>query len=136
MGSGGDTRYEQRGGPAADAACAAVLAVEATGSLLLWVLPLGWLWVGGRVYIATSSLAADMAVAFLGFVATTLLAMTALGRTDRIWMALRRRAGHEQDEGALAQVMIISLTLGLLLFLLWFYVIERAFVIPFMPTKG
>lgn len=136
MGLPKDRRYERHGGPAADAACAAVLTVEATGSLLLWVVPLAWLWVGGRVYIATSSLAADMAVAFLGFVATTLLAMTALGRTDKTWVALRRRAGHDQAEGALAQVMIISLTLGLILFLLWFYVIERAFVIPFMPTKG
>lgn len=118
----------------ANAACAAVLALEAIGSLSMWVpLPLAWLWVGGRVYAGTSSLAADCGVAFVGFVATTSLAMAALGRLDRVWVVLRRRAGHDQGEGALTQVVVVSATLGILLFLLWFYVLSKnAFVIPFM----
>lgn len=121
---------------AANAACAAVLTVEVIGSLLMWAaLPLAWLWVGGRVYAATSSLAADLGVAFLGFVATTVLAMAALVRTDGVWVALRRRAGHGQAQGALAQVMVVSAALGIFLFLLWFYVIQKAYLIPFMPYR-
>lgn len=125
-----------RPGRGADLACAGVLALEAAGSVLMWApMPLAWLWVGGRAYAATGSLAADGAVAFLGFVATTVLAMAMLGRLDRRWVELRRRAGHDQREGALSQVMVVSATLGILAFLLWFYVLQQAFVMPFMPTR-
>jgi hypothetical protein len=121
---------------AADAASAAVLTVEAIGSLLMWApIPLAWMWVGGRVYSATGSLAADGGVAFAGFLATTALVMAALGRLDRVWVTLRRRAGHDQRQGALSQVVVVSATLGLLTFLLWFYVFSHAFVLPFMPSQ-
>lgn len=116
--------------------CAAVLAVEVIGSLLMWApIPLAWVWVGSRVYDATESFAASSGVAFLGFVATTILAMAALARIDRVWVALRRRAGHDQAQGALTQVVVVSFTLGILVFFLWFYVIEKAFIIPFMPRR-
>jgi hypothetical protein len=60
--------------------------------------------------------------------------MMALARVDRVWVALRRRAGHDQREGALTQVVVISATIALVAFLLWYYVFGRAFVIPFMPN--
>ena len=102
-----------------------MLAVEVIGSLLMWApIPLAWIWVGARVYDATESFAAGGGVAFLGFVATTILAMAALTRIDRVWVALRRRAGHDQAQGALTQVVVVSFTLGILVFFLWFYVIE------------
>lgn len=121
---------------AASAASAAVLAVEVIGCILMWApIPLAWMWVGARVFAVTGSLAAQGSVAFLGFVATTWLAMAALARIDSGWVALRRRAGHDQPDGALAQVVVVSFTLGIVAFLLWYYVIEQAFVIPFMPTQ-
>jgi hypothetical protein len=121
---------------AASAACVAVLAVEVIGSLLMWApIPLAWLWIGGRVYRATGSLAADGGIAFLGFVATAWLMMAALNRIDGVWVALRRRAGYDQAQGVLTRVVVVSATLGIALFLLWYYVIERAFVIPFMPSQ-
>jgi hypothetical protein len=102
----------------------------------MWApIPLAWMWVGGQVFSATGSLAADGAVAFLGFMATTWLAMAALNRLDAVWVALRRKAGHEQKQGALTQVVVVSATLGILVFLAWYYVIERAFVLPFMPSQ-
>jgi hypothetical protein len=124
-------------GRAANAACAVVLlAVEALGTLLMWVaMPLAWLWVGGRVFAVTGSLAADLGGAFFGFVATTILAMIALNRIDRFWIRLRRRAGHDQTQGALPQVAVVSATLGLVLFVLWYYVFSNAFIIPFMPSQ-
>jgi multisubunit Na+/H+ antiporter MnhB subunit len=121
---------------AANVACAAVLAVEAIGSLLMWApIPLAWIWVGARAYDATGSLVAGGGVALLGFAATVTLAMAALARLDRVWVALRRRAGHDQADGALTQVVVVSATLGLLLFLVWYYVLTNAFVIPFMPSR-
>jgi hypothetical protein len=125
-----------RSGFASEAACAAVLMVEAIGSLLMWApIPLAWIWVGARAYDATGSLVAGGGVALVGFAATVTVAMAALARLDRFWVALRRRAGHDQAEGALTQVVVVSATLGLLLFLVWYYVLTHAFVIPFMPSR-
>ncbi len=99
-------------------------------------LPLAWFWIGARVYNATGSVAADLGVALLGFLISVSLAMAALARVDRVWIALRRRAGHEQAKGALTQIVVASATLGLLVFLLLFYVLSgNAFIIPFMPSQ-
>jgi hypothetical protein len=93
-----------------------------------------WMWIGARAYNATGSLLADMGVAFLGFVATIVVVMKGLHQMDKACVALRRRAGHDQREGALSQVVVASATLGLGGFLPWYYILERAFVIPFMPS--
>jgi hypothetical protein len=123
-------------GRAANTVCALVLAVEAVGTLLLWApIPLAWLWIGGRVFAVTGSLAADLGAAFFGFVATTILAMMALNRIDKFWIRLRRRAGHEQTQGALPQVAVVSVTLGLVVFVVWYYALSNAFIIPFMPSQ-
>jgi hypothetical protein len=101
----------------------------------MWIpIPLAWLWVGGRVYSLTGSLGADLGVAFLGFVVTVAGAGALLSRVDAAWIAMRRRAGHEQPEGALTQVAAISGTFGIALFLFWYYVISNAYVLPFMPS--
>jgi hypothetical protein len=127
---------QPQGQRAASFASAAVLTLEAIGSLMMWApIPLAWMWVGGRVYAATGSLVADAGVAFLGFMATTCFAMAALNRLDRTWVALRRRAGHDQREGALTQVVVVSATLGILAFLLWYYIFGHAYVLPFMPSQ-
>jgi signal transduction histidine kinase len=119
-----------------EAACAAVLAAEAVGTLLLWApLPFAWIWVGGRVYAMTGSLLADGSVALLGFAASAFLAMRGLAQLDHAWIALRRRAGHSQREGALTQVVVVSATLGIAAFLLWYYLFSNAFILPFMPSQ-
>jgi hypothetical protein len=116
--------------------CAVVLAAEAFGTLLLWApLPFAWIWVGGRVYAVTGSLFFDGAVALTGFAASALLAMHGLGRLDRTWIALRRRAGYAQSDGALTQIVVVSATLGLAGFLVWYYVLSHAFILPFMPSQ-
>jgi hypothetical protein len=113
-----------------------VVAAEAIGSLMMWApIPIAWMWVGARVYEATGSLVADGAVVLLGFLATISLAMAALTRLDRVWVDLRRQAGHDQAEGALTRVVVISATLGILMFLLWYYVLSHAFILPFMPSQ-
>ena len=120
----------------AKAASVAVLALEALGTFVMWApVPLAWMWVGAQVYNATGSLAADGIVALLGFAATVTITMMALARLDAAWIALRRRAGHDQVNGALPQVVVVSATFGLLGFLVWFYVLSDAFILPFMPSQ-
>jgi hypothetical protein len=117
-------------------ACAALLAIEVIGSLSMWApIPIAWMWIGARVYDATGSLAADGGGALLGFLASATLAMSALTRVDTAWVALRRRSGHVQHQGALTQVVVVSATLGILVFLVWFYVLSHAFILPFMPSQ-
>ena len=110
--------------------------MEVLGILVIWgPIPVAWMWVGGRVYDATGSIAADAGLIFLGFIATTVLGIAALSRLDGIWVALRRRAGHDQQEGALTQVVAISVALGLVLFTVWYYVLSDAYVLPFMSGQ-
>ena len=101
----------------------------------MWAaIPLAWLWIGGRVYSLTGSLGLDLGVAFLGFVLTLFLALSGLRRLDRSWIELRRRSGYEQKEGALPQVVTVSATLALVMFIAWYYLFSHAYVIPFMPS--
>src|SRR4051812_34069545 len=123
----------RRGGRAA---CAAVLAAEALGTLVLWApLPFAWIWIGGRAYSLTGSLLADGLVALVGFSISAFLAMRALARLDQTWIAWRRQAGHAQSDGALTQVVVVSATLGIGAFLLWYYLLSDAFILPFMPSQ-
>lgn len=123
-------------GRAVRAACAAVVALEMIGSLLMWApIPVGWMWIGARVYDATGSFALDGLVVLAGFLATTILAMRSLARLDDFWVRLRRRAGYDQVGGALTQVVVISATLGLLSFMVWYYLLSHAFILPFMPSQ-
>jgi hypothetical protein len=116
-------------------ASAAVLAVETIGTVLLWgPIPFAWLWVGGRVYALTGSLAADGFIGFAGFVASVVLVVAGLRRIDVVWISLRRRSGHSQPEGALQEVVAISGAFGLLGFVLWYYLFSHAYVLPFMPS--
>jgi hypothetical protein len=113
-----------------------VLAAEAFGTLLLWApLPFAWIWVGGRVYALTGSLFADGAVALVGFSLSAWIAMRGLARLDQTWVTLRRRAGYTQPEGALTQIVVVSATLGIGAFLLWYYLFSKAFILPFMPSQ-
>jgi hypothetical protein len=119
----------------AHAASAAVVTLEAVGALLMWgPIPLAWLWIGGRVYAATGSLAADGFIGFAGFIATVLVVVAGLRRIDAVWIRLRRRAGHDQAEGALQEVVTISGAFGLVAFVLWYYAFSHAYVLPFMPS--
>ena len=121
---------------AAHAASAAVLLAETIGSILMWgPLPLAWIWIGARVYDATDSLLASGAVALLGLALTVSLTVTALTRVDRLWVVLRRRAGHNQAQGALTEVVVVSATFALVTFLVWYYLLSKAFILPFMPSR-
>jgi hypothetical protein len=121
---------------AAGAASAAVLTFEVIGCLALWApIPALWMWIGARTYEATGSLILDLGVAFGGFLVTTIFTMGALNRIDALWVELRRRAGHDQAEGALTRIVVVSATLAMIVFWVWFHILESAFIIPFMPYR-
>jgi hypothetical protein len=114
--------------------CTAVLAVEAIGSLAMWLpIPFAWLWVGGRVYDATGSIGAAGCVAILGLLLTASLTITVLTWIDEQWVALRRRAGYDQAQGVLTSVVVASATVAIAAFMIW-NVLNQAFIMPFMPT--
>ena len=120
---------------AASAGSVAVLVVEVLGSLTMWApIPLAWIWVAARVFDATASLVAAGSVALLGLAATEGIAVKALTRIDMVWLALRRRTGHDHAQGALTRVVVVSATLGLIAFFVWYYLLSHAFIIPFMPS--
>lgn len=116
------------------AVCVALVVAEVAGFLTLIVpVPAGWMWLGAAVYRATGSIGADLLVAFGGFTVTIVLLARALTRLDRTWVELRRRAGHDQRDGALTQVVVIVMTCVMIGFWVWFHVLSNAFIIPFMP---
>jgi hypothetical protein len=130
--NGGQSTGASRG---VNAASAAVLGAEVIGFLsICGPIPLAWLWIGGLVYRATGSLAADVGVVFLGFLLSTIPVARALSRLDGVWITLRQRAGRNQTHGALTQVVGVIGTFVIVLFMVWYYVLSDAFVLPFMPT--
>jgi hypothetical protein len=131
----GGTTESMSAGRGDGLARAVLVMAEIVGMVVLWSLvPLAWIWTGKQVGAATGSLMASLSAAFLGFVASVVVIARILQRVDALWIALRRRAGYEQKQGALTQVVVVSTALGLLAFYVWFYLLSNAFVITFMPT--
>jgi hypothetical protein len=115
-----------RGRRRADAALAGtVLALEALACLTLWgPQPLAWLWVGSQVDYRTGSVTAGIAAAFAGMIATLMLTLAVCARLDRAWRILRRAAGHEQRDGALARIFAATAVIAGLAFGVWFLIIQ------------
>jgi hypothetical protein len=113
----------------------AVLGLEVLGSFLMWApIPVAWIWVAARIVDSTGSVALGGGAALLGLAATTMLMITLLARIDRVWISLRRQSGRDQDQGALSQVVVVSVTLVIVAFMIW-SISNRAVIIPFMPNK-
>jgi predicted signal transduction protein with EAL and GGDEF domain len=60
----------------------------------------------------------------LGCLASLMLTMAAAKRVDHAWKLVRRAAGHRQDRGALERIFALSVGVALVLFTIWFLVIE------------
>jgi hypothetical protein len=104
---------------------AAVLALEALLCLSVWgPQPLGWLWVGSQATYAAGSNFLGVAVAFFGILATTFLTLALGLRVDHLWRLLRRAAGHDQREGVLARLFGATAVVALVVFAVWFLVIQ------------
>jgi hypothetical protein len=120
---------------AAGAGALGIFLIEVLGAFIMWLPnPAAWLWVGARTYDATQRISLGGLAALIGILVSTTLLMMLLTRLDMRWVILRRRAGREQKEGALTQVVVVSATLALAAFYAW-QVMNQAFIMPFMPMN-
>ena len=104
---------------------AAVLVLESLVCLTLWgPQPVAWLWVGSQVDYHTDSVTLALVVTFVGMIATLMITLGIATRLDRVWRILRRAAGHEQQEGMLPRIFAVTAIVALVLFSLWFWIIE------------
>ena len=110
----------------ADAALAlAVLALEALLVLSAWVAqPVGWLWIGSQVDYRTGSVFLGITVAFLGIVGTLILTLVLATRLDHVWQLLRRAAGHDQRDGALGRIFMVTAIVAAIGFTFWLVVLQ------------
>src|SRR3712207_1273459 len=110
----------------ADATLAGVLLVlETLVCLTLWgPQPVAWLWVGSQVDYHSGSVTLGIATAFAGMIGTLMLTLALAARMDRVWRIVRRAAGHDQQEGALARIFAVTAVVAGLAFLFWFVIVE------------
>ncbi len=102
-----------------------LLAVELVLCLSLFgPQPLGWLWVGSQVDYLTGYVTAGIATVMLGCLASLMLTMALAKRVDHAWKLVRRAAGHRQERGALERIFATSVGVALVLFTVWFLLIE------------
>jgi uncharacterized membrane protein (DUF485 family) len=104
---------------------AVVLLVESLVVLTAWgPQPVGWMWIGSRVDYATGSVFLGIIVAFLGLVGSLILTLMLATRLDYVWQLLRRAAGHDQREGVLGRIFMVTAIVAATGFTVWFLLLE------------
>jgi hypothetical protein len=102
-----------------------ILVAETLLCLSVWgPQPLAWLWIGSQADYHFDSNMGGIVVAFFGILASLFVTLSLASRLDRAWRMVRRAAGHEQREGALARIFGSSAVIALVLFGIWFLVIQ------------
>jgi hypothetical protein len=86
--------------------------------------PLFWLWAGSQVQYLTGLVTAGISTIMLGCLASLFLTMVLAKRVDHAWKLVRRAAGYRQERGALERIFATSVIVALVLFSIWFFVIE------------
>jgi hypothetical protein len=109
-----------------------VMLIMVIGSFVMWCgTPLLWLWVGGQVEGATTSLGTALGVSFIGAVITISLIASLLSRLSNFYRANRlarglRDPGHVVLEG----VLVVSASITLVAFVIWFFLFAGASPAP------
>ena len=104
---------------------ALILGVEFLLAVSLWVpQPLAWLWVGSHVYWEVDSIEIGILTAFGGMMLTLFLSLAVLKRLDFLWRLVRRSAGHEQGEGVLERIFVVSAVIAVVLLVVWIVFIQ------------
>jgi hypothetical protein len=86
--------------------------------------PVAWLWVGSQVDYLTGYVTAGISTVMLGCIASLMLTMAAAKRVDHAWKLVRRAAGHRQERGALERIFAMSVGIALVVFAVWFLVVQ------------
>jgi hypothetical protein len=104
---------------------ALVLLVEALVVLSVWgPQPVGWLWVGSQVDYATGSVFLGIVAAFFGLIGSLIATLAIATRLDHVWRLLRRAAGHDQSEGVLGRLFVVTAIVAAVSFTVWFLLLE------------
>jgi hypothetical protein len=102
-----------------------ILALETLVLATIWgPQPAGWLWVGSQVDWLTDNVVLGIVTAFVGMTLTMLVTLSFAMRLDRIWKLVRRASGHEQKQGALERIFVLSMVVGGIAFAVWFLIIQ------------
>lgn len=115
---------------------AVLLAALVLGSLALFVaLPLGALWVAGRVQGATDNLGAAVSAGFVAFLLAVPVFILALGRINSAYQRARLARGLE-DTGSfpLETTLVITASLTAVGFAIWFFGFSGAEPLPSVGT--
>jgi hypothetical protein len=96
------------------------------GGLILWIgVPVAWLYVGGRVQGATSSLGLTLLAMLVGVIASIAVIVPALSWLNLKHGALREARGLDSHgQTALEGIMTISAVIAVVAFVVWFFIIE------------
>ena len=104
---------------------AVILVAETLLCLTLWgPQPTGWLWIGSQLNHETNSVSLGIAVAFIGMILTMVATIGLTMRLDHAWKLVRRAGGHEQKDGAINRIFVISGAIVASAFLFWFLIIH------------
>ncbi len=94
-------------------------------SLLCWgPIPLACLWIGSQIDYLSNSVSLGIFMSFVGLFVLLFGALSLLRHIDRMWILVRRAAGHDQRKGALGRVFGTTAVVCALAFLVWFVVIQ------------
>jgi hypothetical protein len=86
--------------------------------------PVAWMWIGSQVDYATGSVFLGIVTAFLGLLGTLIVTLAVATRLDHLWRLLRRAAGHDQRDGALGRIFVVTAIVAAAGFTVWFLLLE------------
>jgi hypothetical protein len=99
--------------------------VEALVVLTAWgPQPVAWMWVGSQLDYATGSVFLGIVAAFFGLIGSLILTLMLATRLDHVWRLLRRAAGHDQREGVLGRIFVVTAIVAAAGFSVWFLLLE------------
>jgi hypothetical protein len=111
---------------------ALVVLIMFIGSLGLWIgTPLGLLWLGSQIQGATSSLGAAVGAMSIGVVLVIVVLAYVLVRLSNAYRAICRSRGRgDPGHVVLEGVLVVSATLAVLAFVIWFLLFAGASPVP------
>jgi len=109
-----------------------VVMIMTIGSLVLWIgTPLVWLWVGSQIEGATGTLGGALGATFVGAVLTIVALAGLLSKLSNVYRSnVVARGLDDPGHFVLEVVLVISASVSLLAFIVWFFFFAGAEPLP------